>query len=61
MNIVFDYNVDLISEYRSALSPILPKGLAPLLLDPIAGLRGTPDRELSIRILSKAAPKLQKW
>lgn len=45
MNIVFDYNVDLISEYRSALSPILPKGLAPLLLDPIAGLRGTPDRK----------------
>ena len=45
MNIVFDYNVDLTSEYRSALSPILPKGLAPLLLDPIAGLRGTPDRK----------------
>ena len=45
MNIIFDYNVSLTMEYRSALSPLLPQGLAPMILDPMTGLKGTPNRK----------------
>lgn len=43
MNIVVDYNVVLAPEYREALYPLIPKGLEPLHLDPMDGLKGTPN------------------
>lgn len=45
MNIIFDNNLELSPEYRAAIEPVLAQGLSPLVLDSMAGLKGTPDEK----------------